>query len=94
MRYKSDATELFEQCPADTRADGVPSKVIIVRSDGGGEFKRGSLETCGDREEGINDGRQSPIRCSSRARTNFDRPQPTQRGNRRMRCGMAAPPPE
>ena len=30
MYYKSDAAELFEQFPADTRADGVPSKVVIV----------------------------------------------------------------
>ena len=41
MRPKSDAAELFEQFLADTRADGVPSEVVIVRSDGGGQFRRG-----------------------------------------------------
>ena len=39
MRHKSDATELFEHFLADTRADDVPSKVVIVRSDEGGEFR-------------------------------------------------------
>ena len=42
-RHKSDATELFEQFLADTRADGAPSKVVIVRSDGGGEFRGGKF---------------------------------------------------
>ena len=28
---------------ADTRADGVPSKVVIVRPDGGGEFRGGKF---------------------------------------------------
>ena len=32
MRHKPDATELFEQFLSDTRADGVPSEVVIVRS--------------------------------------------------------------
>ena len=43
MRHKSDTTEFFEQFLADTRADGVPSKAIIVRSDGGGEFRGGEF---------------------------------------------------
>ena len=30
MRHKSDATELFEQFLADSRADGVPSTGVIV----------------------------------------------------------------
>lgn len=38
LRRKSDATEAFKQFLADVRADGVPSTVEIVRSDGGGEF--------------------------------------------------------
>ena len=38
MRHKSDAAEMFQQFLADTRADGVPSLVVAVRSDGGGEF--------------------------------------------------------
>ena len=43
MRHKSDAAEMFEQFLADTRADGVPSKVVIVRADGGGEFRGGKF---------------------------------------------------
>ena len=39
MRPKSDAAKLFEQFLADCRADDVPSKVVIIRSDGGGEFR-------------------------------------------------------
>ena len=42
-RHKSDATELFEQFLADTRADGAPSGVVIVGCDGGGEFRREKL---------------------------------------------------
>jgi len=43
IRQKSDAAELFEQFLADSRADDVPSKVVIVRSDGGGEFRGGKF---------------------------------------------------
>ena len=39
MRHKSDAALLFEQFLANARADDVPYKVIVVRSDGGGEFR-------------------------------------------------------
>ena len=50
MRHKSDAAEVVEQFLADTRtdceqflgdthADDIPSKVVIVGSDGGGEFR-------------------------------------------------------
>ena len=45
MRHKSNATGVFEQFLADTRADCVPSRVVIVRSDGGGGFRG---ETFGD----------------------------------------------
>ena len=46
LRKKSDATEAFKQFLADVRADGVPSTVEVVRSDGGGEFSfDGSLVT-------------------------------------------------
>ena len=38
MRHKSDAAETFKQFLSDTRADGVPSRVVTVRSDGGCEF--------------------------------------------------------
>ena len=37
--HKSDATKLFEQLLVDTRADGIPSKLVIIRSDGGCEFR-------------------------------------------------------
>ena len=43
MRQKSNATEFFEQSPMDSRADGVPSTVVIVRSDGGGESRGGNV---------------------------------------------------
>ena len=39
MRHTSDAAEMLEQILAGTRADGVPLQVVIVRSDGGGEFR-------------------------------------------------------
>lgn len=41
MRHKSGAAELFEQSLVDTRADSVPSKVVIVRLDGSGKFHGG-----------------------------------------------------
>ena len=37
MRHKSDAAETVELFLADTREDGVPSKVSIALSDGGGK---------------------------------------------------------
>ena len=43
IRHKSDAAETFEPFLAETRANGVPSKVVIVRSDGGGEFRGGKF---------------------------------------------------
>ena len=43
MLHKSEAADVFEQFLADARADGVPSKVVIVRSDGGGEFRGGNF---------------------------------------------------
>ena len=39
MRHKSDAAEMLEHFLADARADVVSSKVVIVRTDGGGEFR-------------------------------------------------------
>ena len=39
MRHKSDAAALFEQFLACSRAGGVTSTVVIVRSDGGGEIR-------------------------------------------------------
>ena len=43
MRHKSDATGLFGQFLTDTCADGVPSKVVIARTGGGGEFQVGEF---------------------------------------------------
>ena len=43
MRHKSDATGWFEQFLANTRGDSVPSKVVIVLSDGGGQFRGGKF---------------------------------------------------
>ena len=43
MSHKSDAGETFKQFLSDTRADGVPSQVVTVRSDGGGEFCAGEF---------------------------------------------------
>ena len=40
---KSDAAETFKQFLSDTRADGVPSQLVTVRSDGGGEFCGGKF---------------------------------------------------
>ena len=37
MRHKSDAAETFKQFLSETRANGVPSQVVTVRSEGGGE---------------------------------------------------------
>ena len=43
MCYKLDAAETFKHFLLDTRADGVPSQVVTVRSDGGGEFCGGKF---------------------------------------------------
>ena len=43
MRHKWDATEMFKQFLADSGADGVPSQVVIVRSNGGCESHRGKF---------------------------------------------------
>ncbi|CAN0208252.1 unnamed protein product, partial [Laminaria digitata] len=47
LKNKSDAADAFRKFLADVRADGVPSKVEIVRSDNGGEFFGGEFgEVC------------------------------------------------
>ena len=43
MGHKSDAAETIKQFLSDTRADGGPSQVVTVRSDGGGEFCGGKF---------------------------------------------------
>ena len=42
--------EAFTQFLSGTRADDVPSQVVTVRSDGGGEFCGGNLATYVDRD--------------------------------------------
>ena len=47
LKHKSDSREAFRKFLADARADGVPSKVEIVRSDNGGEVFRAEVgEVC------------------------------------------------
>ena len=46
LRHKSDAAEAFERFLVDVRADGMPSSVEIVRSDGGGEFEGRFADLC------------------------------------------------
>ena len=43
MRHKLDAAETLNQFISDTHADGAPSQVVTVRSDGGGEFYGGKV---------------------------------------------------
>ena len=45
MKHKSDAADAFRKRLADVRADGIPPKVEIVRSDNGGEIHGGE---CGE----------------------------------------------
>ena len=44
LEHKSDDAEAFRKCLGDVRADGVPSKLEIVRSDNRGEFFGGDFE--------------------------------------------------
>ena len=43
ISHKSDAAEAFEKFLADLRVEGVPSEVVVVRSDDGGEFNEGKF---------------------------------------------------
>ena len=43
MPHTSDAAKLFERFLADSRAIGVPSTVVVVRPDGGGESRGGKF---------------------------------------------------
>ena len=50
ISHKSDATEAFKQFLADLRAEGIPSEVVVVRSDNGGEFNQeGFGQLCRER---------------------------------------------
>ena len=46
LHHKSDAADAFERFLVDVRADGMPSSVEIVRSDGGGEFEGRFADLC------------------------------------------------
>ena len=63
LRPKSDAAEMFKQFLAGTRAEGVLSQGVIVRPDGGGEFRGGEL------------GDLCRSRCIKQEFTTADRPQ-------------------
>lgn len=69
--------ELLEQFLADSRAGDAPLKVVIVRSDGSGEFrgeKFGDLSVQNTRDQaGIHNGRQSLVNLGSTARARLDR---------------------
>ncbi|CAB1104430.1 unnamed protein product [Ectocarpus sp. CCAP 1310/34] len=43
FKHKSDAAEAFERYLAESRGDGAPSDVTVVRSDNGGEFFEGEF---------------------------------------------------
>ena len=43
ISHKSNATEAFKQFLADLRVEGVPSEVVVVRSDNGGESNQGEF---------------------------------------------------
>ena len=43
VSHKYDAASAFEKFLADLRVEGTPSKVVIVRSDDGGEFMEGKF---------------------------------------------------
>ena len=50
ISHKSDAAEAFKQFLADLRVEGIPSEVVIVRSDNGGEFNQGEFgQLCRER---------------------------------------------
>ena len=50
ISHKSDATEAFKQFLADLRVEDIPSEVVVVRSDNGGEFNQGELgQLCRER---------------------------------------------
>ena len=47
LKHKSDSWNAYRKFLADARADGVPSKAAIVRSDNDGEFHGGDFgEVC------------------------------------------------
>ena len=50
ISHKSDAAEAFKQFLADLRVEGIPSEVVVVRSDNGGDFNQGEFgQLCRER---------------------------------------------
>ena len=50
ISHKSDAVEAFKQFLADLRVEGIPSEVVVVQSDNGGEFNQGEYrQLCRER---------------------------------------------
>ena len=43
ISHKSDASEAFKHFLADLRVEGIPSEVVVVRSDNDGEFNQGGF---------------------------------------------------
>ena len=74
MRQESNAAETFKHILSDTRADGVPSQVVTVRSDGGDEFCGGVFgDICRSRCIKQKSPRPSvPIQLAGRASARFD----------------------
>ena len=52
ISHKSDAAEAFKPFLADLRVEGIPSEVVVVRSDNGGEFSQGQFgQRCRERNK-------------------------------------------
>ena len=50
ISHKSNAAEAFKQFLADLRVEGIPSEVVVVRSNNGGEFDQGEFgQLCRER---------------------------------------------
>ena len=50
ISHESGAAEDFKQYLADLRVEGIPSEVVVVRSDNSGEFKQGNFgQLCRER---------------------------------------------
>ena len=43
ISYKSDAADTFAKFLTDVRLEGIPSEVVVIRSDDGGEFSEGKF---------------------------------------------------
>ena len=43
ISHKSDAADKFAKFLSDLRLEGIPSEVVVIRSDDGGEFSEGKF---------------------------------------------------